>query len=39
MIIIILIKNLEEINEKLETRNFEIDLLKGSSESIKKLLF
>ena len=32
MIIIILIKNLEEINEKLETRNFEIDLLKGNSE-------
>lgn len=35
----ILIKNLEEVSAKLETRTFSIDLLKGSSESIKKLLF
>ncbi len=34
----ILIKNLEEISAKLEKRTFSIDLLKGSSESIKKLL-
>ena len=34
----ILIKNLEEISTQLEKRTFSIDLLKGSSESIKKLL-
>ena len=34
----ILIKNLEEIRRKLENRAFSMDLLKGSSESIKKLL-
>ena len=33
-----LIKNLEEIMHKLETRTFSLDLLKGSSISIKKLL-
>ena len=33
----ILINNLEEIMRKLETRTFSMDLLKGSSESIKKL--
>ena len=34
----ILIKYLEEICEKLETRTFSIDLLKGSSVSIKNIL-